>query len=260
MSINRRGDYIGRQGVEKAYDEFLSGKSGGNIIQVNANGQLIKVLDTVEPDPSCNIFLTINCCLQQKAELLLKDKTGAIVAMDPSSGEILAMVSSPAFDQNLFVDGISRKEWNELITNRDHPLTNKAISGEYPPGSTYKIVTAIAGLEEQLIDVDSTVTCTGGYQFGNRVYGCWKERGHGTVDIVRALAESCDVYFYQLGRKAWRRSAIVVREHCGLGLRTGIDLDPESTGLIPTSDWKKKRFGIPWQTGENSIYCNRPGV
>lgn len=247
----QRGDYIGKQGVEKAYDESLSGKPGGRIIQVNANGQMIKVLDTVAPVAAHNIFLTIDFNLQQKAESLLQDKTGAVVAMDPLSGDVLVMASSPSFDQNVFVDGISRKEWKSLTSNPDHPLTNKAISGEYPPGSTFKIVTAIAGLEEKLIDDSTKVFCPGGYRFGNRVYGCWKEQGHGTVDITMAIAQSCDVYFYQLGRRLGVDRLAEYAKKCGLGSCTGIDLSNESEGLIPTSEWKKKRFGIPWQAGES---------
>ncbi len=247
----QQGDYIGKQGVEKAYEELLSGNPGGRIVQVNANGQMIKVLDTVAPEAAHNLFLTIDFELQQKAESLMQDKAGAVVAMDPFSGEILAMASSPSFDQNLFIDGISHQEWNELISNPDHPLTNKAISGEYPPGSTFKIVTAIAGLEEKLVDDTTKVYCPGGYRFGNRVYGCWKEQGHGTVDVISALAESCDVYFYQLGRKLGVDRLAGYANNCGLGMQTGIDLANESSGLVPTSEWKKKRFGVPWQAGEN---------
>jgi penicillin-binding protein 2 len=249
--FKQRGDYIGRYGVEKEYEEFLSGKPGGRIIQVNANGQMIKVLDTVAPEAAHNIFLTIDIQLQQKAEALLQGKTGAVVAMDPLSGEILAMASSPSFDQNLFVDGISHQEWKSLISNPDRPLTNKAISGEYPPGSTFKIVTAMAGLEEKLVDDTTKVFCPGGYRFGNRVYGCWKEQGHGTIDIFNAFAESCDVYFYQLGRRLGVDRLAEYAKKSGLGSATGIDLANESSGLVPTSEWKKKRFGVPWQAGEN---------
>ncbi len=246
----QRGDYIGKQGAEKSFEALLSGKPGGRIIQVNANGQMIKVLDTVPPEPANHIFLTIDARIQQKAESLLEDKTGAVVAMDPFSGEILAMASAPSFDQNRFIDGITHTEWKELTSGKDRPLINKAISGEYPPGSTFKIVTAMAGLEEKLIDDATRVYCPGGYRFGNRVYGCWKEQGHGTVDVVKALAESCDVYFYQLGKRLGVDRLAEYAKKCGLGACTGIDLANESSGLIPTSEWKKKRFGAPWQPGE----------
>jgi len=249
--FKQRGDDVGRQGVEKTYDQLLSGKPGGRIIQVNASGQMIKTLDIVKPEPAHNIFLTIDNQLQCQAEMMLQDKTGAIVAMDPSSGEVLAMASSPGFNQNLFIGGIPHKEWNELISNPDHPLTNKAITGEYPPASTYKIVTAMAGLEEKVIDIDTTTFCPGGYKFGNRVYRCWQERGHGTISVIQALAESCDVFFYNVGRRLGVDRLAWYAKKCGLGAPTGIDLDMESKGLIPTSDWKKKRIGISWQAGEN---------
>jgi penicillin-binding protein 2 len=248
---NRGGDYIGRFGIEKAHENELSGKPGGKIVQVNANGQVIEVLDTVPPVPGCNIFLTIDEQLQKKTEELLEGKTGAALAMDPGSGEILAMASSPGFDPNLFISGISRKQWQALISNPDRPLMNKAVQGEYPPASTYKIVTAIAGLEEGIIDQDTTVYCSGSYTYGNRSYGCWKPQGHGRIRLVRAIAESCDIYFYSLGKRLGVDRLAWYAKGCALGSPTGIHLDMESDGLIPTAEWKKKYRGVPWQAGEN---------
>jgi penicillin-binding protein 2 len=246
----RRGDLIGKFGAEKTFENFLQGERGGRQVEVNANGQVVQILKTVAAKPGQNIQLTIDYQLQKKAEMLLQGVAGAAVAMEPASGRILALASSPSFDQNYFINGMSHEQWDSLISNPFRPMENKAIQGEYPPGSTYKIITALAGLSEGVIDEDTEFFCPGYYRFGNRVYRCWKRGGHGKVDIVKAIAESCDVYFYQVGellgvdRLAWYAKA------AGLGAPTGIELDNEARGLIPTAAWKKNRTGIPWQKGE----------
>jgi penicillin-binding protein 2 len=246
----RRGDLIGKFGAEKALESFLQGERGGRQVEVNANGRVVRVLKTVAAKPGQNIQLTIDFRVQQKAESLLRGVAGAAVAMDPASGRILALASSPSFDQNYFVDGMSHEQWDSLISNPFRPMENKAIQGEYPPGSTYKIITALAGLVEGVIDENTEFFCPGHYRFGDRVYRCWKKGGHGRVRIIKAIAESCDVYFYQVGdllgvdRLAWYAKA------AGLGSPTGIRLDKEARGLIPTAAWKKKRTGIAWQKGE----------
>ena len=246
----RRGDFIGKFGAEKAFEKNLQGTRGGRQVEVNANGRVVRVLKTVAAKPGQNIHLTIDHVLQKKAESLLQGVAGAAVAMDPGSGRILALASSPSFDQNYFASGMSHEQWDLLISNPFRPMENKAIQGEYPPGSTYKIITALAGLEEGVIDESTEFFCPGYHRFGNRIYRCWKRGGHGKVDIVKALAQSCDVYFYQVGqllgvdRLAWYAKA------GGLGSLTGINLGKEGKGLIPTAAWKKKRTGIPWQRGE----------
>jgi len=246
----RRGDFIGKFGAEKAFEKYLQGTRGGRQVEVNANGRVVRVLKTVAAKPGQNIHLTIDHILQKKAESLLQGVAGAAVAMDPGSGRILALASSPSFDQNYFASGMSHEQWDSLISNPFRPMENKAIQGEYPPGSTYKIITALAGLEEGVIDEATEFFCPGYHRFGNRIYRCWKRGGHGKVNIVKALAQSCDVYFYQVGqllgvdRLAWYAKA------GGLGSRTGINLGKESRGLIPTAAWKKKRTGVAWQRGE----------
>jgi penicillin-binding protein 2 len=160
------------------------------------------------------------------------------------------LVSSPSFDQNAFVDGMSHKQWNSLISNPLRPMENKAIQGEYPPASAYKIITAIAGLEEGIIDKNTTFYCPGYYKYGNRVYRCWRRGGHGSVNIFKALAESCDVFFYQVGQKLGVDRLAFYAKACGLGTPTGINLDNEAAGLIPTAAWKKRRTGVAWQKGE----------
>ena len=247
---SRSGDLIGKFGAEKVYENSLRGKRGGRQVEVNANGLVVRILKTVDAEPGHNVFLTIDQRLQHRAEELLDGVVGAAVAIEPGTGQILALASSPSFDQNVFVGGISHEQWDSLISNPFRPMSNRAIQGEYPPGSTYKIITALAGLEEGVIDDRTTLNCPGYYRFGNRVYRCWKKGGHGKVDIIKAVEESCDVFFYQVGQRlgvdrlAWYAKAF------GLGSPTGIFLDQEAHGLIPTAAWKKKRTGIPWQGGE----------
>ncbi len=246
----RRGDFIGKFGAEKAYENYLRGIRGGRQVEVNANGQVVRVLKTVAAKPGQNIHLTIDQALQKKAESLLRGVAGAAVAMEPDSGRILALASSPSFDQNYFAAGMSHDQWDTLVSNPFRPMENKAIQGEYPPGSTYKIITALAGLEEGVIDENTQVFCPGFYRFGNRTYRCWKKGGHGQVEIIKAITESCDVYFYKVGellgvdRLAWYARA------SGLGSPTGINLDKEANGLVPTAAWKQRRTGVPWQEGE----------
>lgn len=244
------GDFIGKFGVEKSFEGHLRGVRGGYQVEVNATGQIVRILKTVPAQAGRDITLTIDHELQETAEYLLQDQSGAVVAVDPDNGEILAMASSPTFDPNNFIVGMTRDVWSDLINNPFRPLENKAIQAEYPPASTYKIVTAIAGLEEGVIDSEMTHYCPGFYKYGNRVYRCWRRAGHGDVNVVQALKQSCDVYFYQVGealgvdRLAWYAKA-----H-GLGAATGIPIDGEASGLIPTAAWKRKRMGVAWQGGE----------
>ena len=244
------GDYIGKYGIEKIFESFLQGKRGGRQVEVNVMGQVVRILKTVDPQPGRNLYLTIDMHVQKKAEALLKGVAGAVAAMDPQTGQILALASSPSFDQNIFVDGMSHEQWDAMVSNPLRPLENKVIQGEYPPASTFKIITAIAGLEEGVIDKNTTFYCPGYYKYGNRVYRCWKHAGHDSVNVVKALAESCDVFFYQVGQKLGIDRLSMYAIASGLGSPTGIDLDHEATGLIPTKEWKKRRTGVAWQGGE----------
>jgi penicillin-binding protein 2 len=247
---NRRGDFIGKFGVERSFQRFFHGEPGRRKVQVNALGQVTSVLETEDTVPGENVYLTLDIELQRKAEELLREKVGAVVATDPSNGYILALASSPAFDSNAFVEGMTFEAWNELTANEFHPMGNKAIQGQYPPGSTFKIVTAIAALEEGVVDEDDTFYCPGQLRFGNRTYRCWNRRGHGTVNMLDALAESCDVYFFQVGEKLGVDRLARYAQACGLGRTTGVDLDNEASGLVPTASWKLKKMGVPWQAGE----------
>lgn len=248
---NRAGDFIGKFGVEKAYEPYFHGKRGIQHVEVNALGEVTRILKTEEAaEPGKNIYLTLDIRLQRMAESLLEGKVGTALAMDPSNGEILAMAVSPAFDPNAFVEGMTYESWNELVSNEFRPMENKAIQGQYPPGSTYKIVSAIAGLEERVINEQTRLFCPGSYKYGNRTFRCWRRRGHGFMNPVDALAQSCDVFFYQVGEKLGVDRLAKYARACGLGAPTGIELDKEASGLVATSEWKLRRIGVPWQGGE----------
>jgi penicillin-binding protein 2 len=246
----RSGDLVGKAGIEKSYDQYLRGRGGGRQVEVNATGQIMRVLKTVPASPGRNVVLTIDQVVQMKAEELLTGVIGAAVAIDPHTGQVLAMASNPSFDQNKIVSGMTHEQWQAVVSDPLKPLTNRAVQGEYPPASTYKILTAVAGLEEGLIDENTEFCCPGHYRFRGRDYRCWKRGGHGCLSLLQAIAQSCDVYFYQVGqavgvdRLAWYAKAF------GLGAPTGIELANESSGLIPTAAWKLKRTGEPWQEGE----------
>lgn len=246
----RSGDSIGRYGIEKSFEADLQGQRGGHQVEVDVNGRVIKILKTVEPISGKDLILTLDLVLQQQAESLLGENDGAVVALDPSNGDVLVMASAPSFDQNDFIGGISRKKWQVLRDDPGRPMNNKAIQAEYPPASTYKTITALAGLEEKVIDRNSTVFCPGFYKFGNRRYHCWNKHGHGTLNVVDAIAQSCDVFFYQTGEKVGVDALARYAHGAGLGRLTGIRLAHERPGLIPTSSWKKNRFKEPWHAGE----------
>ncbi|MCK4767159.1 MAG: penicillin-binding protein 2 [Desulfobacula sp.] len=246
----RSGDLIGRYGIEKSFEKYLRGKRGGRQIEVDANGRTIKILKTIDPVAGLDLNLTLDLDLQKTAQKLLENKDGAVVAIDPKNGDVLVMASNPSFDQNDFIGGISGKKWKALITDPGKPMINKAIQAEYPPASTYKIITSFAALEEKHIDINTTAYCPGFFKYGNRVYRCWKKHGHGELSIIDALAQSCDVFYYQAGIKAGVDALAQYARGSGLGKKTGIMLGNERKGLIPTSTWKKKRYNESWQGGE----------
>ncbi len=244
------GDTVGKFGIEKYLDAYLGGKRGAEQVEVNVIGKVVKALGRVEPVPGYNVLLTIDARLQGVAWEAADGRPGAIVVMDPRDGSILALVSSPSFDPNLFNGGITSKEWEKLSRNPLHPMENRAISGQYPPGSTYKVVVAAAALEEGLVKEDTKFFCNGSFELGTRAYRCWQKHGHGSVSLHRALVESCDVYFYNLGKMLGVDRLALYAHRFGLGSISGIDLPREKPGLIPTKQWKMARFKEPWQLGE----------
>ena len=253
---NTAGDYIGATGIERKWQNQLNGMSGGRQIEVDAAGRKLGSLAPQKPAvPGYNIILTIDKDLQLLAESLLKEKTGTVVALDPNTGEVLAMANSPAFDPNKFIGGINPADWNEMLNNPAHPFLNRAIGSQYPPGSIFKIVVALAGLEEGEIDPEEEIFCNGTYQLGNHTFDCWKKKfgGHGNVNLHDAIMGSCDVYFYKIGKRLGIDAIAKYARMFGLDRKTNIDLSGEVGGIIPDTEWKLKRDGIPWQQGDTVL-------
>lgn len=251
-ALYRIGDYVGRYGLEKSRERVLHGRRGARQVEVDAMGRELKLLDEVDPVPGHNLTLTIDLKLQKAAAAALGDEVGAVVALDPRNGQVYCLYSAPSFDQNYFITGMSNRLWEILANDPYHPLKNRAISGLYPPGSTYKIITAAAGLSEGVVTPQTTILCPGEIAFGRRTYKCWalKKGGHGNVSLHRAIRESCDVYFYRVGLRLGVDRLAKYARAFGLGSLTGVPLPSESAGLVPDSEWKKRRFGEPWQDGE----------
>ena len=250
--LYRGGDLVGKMGLERLRESDLHGEKGHDYMEVNALGFEQKNLKGDEPLPGNDLHLTLDVELQKIAEeeLAAGNRAGAAVAMEANTGRMLVLASSPTLHLDEFVGGISQKDWQAMLANPLHPLVNKLVQGQYPPASTYKTITALAGLAEGIITPETTLYCSGSHQFGNRVYRCWKKGGHGPISLKRAVAESCDVYFYQVGQKLGVDRLARYANLFGMGNKTGIEMEHEKSGLIPTSEWKKKRYGKPWQEGE----------
>ena len=245
-------DLIGKMGLEKLREADLRGEKGSSSSEVNARGFEQKLLKSDEPLPGREIRLTLDVDLQQIAESMMDqdEKSGAVVAMEVKTGRILVAASAPKIHLEEFTGGISTENWNALLENPKHPLLNKVVQGLYPPGSTYKMVTALAGLATGVITESTIFNCPGHYQFGNRVYMCWRHSGHGAVDLRRAITESCDVYFYQVGQRVGVDGLAEYAHMLGLGRKTGVELEHEKSGLVPTRQWKLKQYKQKWQDGE----------
>lgn len=246
----KQGDFIGKSGVEYQCEKQLAGESGGMQLEVDAVGRIIEIISNKPPKSGSDVFLTLDADLQRFSENIFEEHNGAIVAMDPMNGKILALVSNPAFDPNLFIGGISHKEWQELISSKNHPLQNRALSGQYPPGSIFKIIVGLAALEEKIVTPQTSFFCSGNFSLGTGSYNCWNKHGHGNVKLHDAIVESCDVYFYEVGRKLGIDMIAKYAAVFGMGSLTGFDAGAERRGLVPTKEWKQKKFGEPWQTGE----------
>lgn len=246
----RQGDQVGKSGIERAYESELKGRDGYKSVRVDSAGRETAELGRVDPQPGHNLNLTFDLDLELYAREVFKGKVGVLMAMDPRSGEILAAVNAPSYDPELFSGGISTEDWNRLRDDPDHPLENRAIRGLYPPGSTYKIIPAAAALEEGLINERTSVFCSGSFRFGNRTFRCWKHEGHGYVSVKDAIKHSCDVFFYTMGDRLGVDKLAEYASHLGLGRATGIDVEGEKSGIVPSTGWKKKRFNQDWWPGE----------
>ena len=244
------GDYVGKNGIEKAWEQELHGADGGKQLEVDSRGRILRVISEKNPQVGNSLVLTIDSRLQREAEAAFNEQAGAAIVMDVKSGEVLAFVSSPNFDPALFSSRIPVNVWKGYLEDKRRPLENKAIAGQYPPGSTFKILTALAGLEAGLINENSAVFCDGAYTMGGNRFRCWLHAGHGNVNLKRSLKESCDVYYYRLGEQLGVDKIAALAERFHLGKPLGIGLVGEKGGLIPTVAWKQKRFGKKWFSGE----------
>lgn len=248
----RGGDLIGKAGLERLREGDLSGSKGRDYMEVNALGFEQKSLKGERPVPGNDLQLTLDIDLQKIAEEELSNNkyAGAVVAMEVNTGRLLALASSPPLHLQDFVGGISHANWQAMLDNPLHPLVNKIVQGQYPPASTYKPITALAGLAEGVITPNQTIFCPGYHRFGNRVYRCWKRGGHGSVDLKRAVAESCDVYFYIVGQRLGVDRLAKYARLFGLGNKTGVEMEHEKAGLVPTTEWKRRERNEKWHEGE----------
>jgi penicillin-binding protein 2 len=247
--------HIGKTGVEKTYEEILHGHVGVRQVETTAQGRVVRELRRTAPQPGQNLYLTIDSRLQAAAEAAFGDFTGSAVALDPKTGDVLALVSMPTYDPNPFVNGIEYKDYRELRDNEDQPLFNRALRGQYPPGSTVKPFIGLAGLEQGITGSHSSTYCPGFYMLpgSSRRYRDWKRTGHGTMNLNSAITQSCDVYFYDLALSLGIERMHDYLGHFGFGKRTGIDIVGELPGLLPSAQWKRRRRGEPWFPGETII-------
>jgi len=244
------GDYIGKYGLEKAYEAYLRGMDGEKRVEVDSRGREVRTLEQKDPIPGNSIYLNVDLDIQAVIDKALENRRGGCIVVDPKTGGVIALVSRPAFDPNKFASGITKQDWQAIALDKTHPLQNRVIQGRYPPGSTFKIVSALKGLESGIINERTIFSCRGGFPYGGRVFRCWKKGGHGSVNIHRAIVESCDVFFYNLGLKLGVDRIHEMSDIIGLGRVTGIDLPSEKDGLVPSTEWKKKTYGQPWFEGE----------
>jgi penicillin-binding protein 2 len=245
-------DMIGKEGVEKIYDRYLRGIDGGQQLEIDVYGRPIRTVGALDPVPGSDVKLTLDLEMQKIVEKNLEGKYGAVIVMDPRSGDILAMASRPTYDPNIFAAPLDQREWDRM-DRQGHPFLNRALS-TYPPGSTFKVVNLSATLQEGTEGLDELIECKGMFVLGNRIAKCWLEKGHGKMNILEGLVQSCDVVFYQLGLKNGPGLLSRYARNYGLGTRTGIDLPGELAGLVPDEDWKKRAYKDVWVKGDSINY------
>jgi len=251
--VNVPGLKTGKTGLEKSLNESIIGDVGYQRYEVNAYGKRVKELKFIEGTAGKNYKTTLDINVQKFASELLKDKSGSICVMDIFTGDLISMVSSPTFDANKFVHGISSKDWQDLISNEKKPLINKSITGLYPPGSTIKPIVALSALENDVVSPNTTVKCKGEIELYGHKYHCWKEKGHGFMRLREAIKQSCDIYFYEIARRLGVDRLAVTANNFGLGKRVFDILDEEKIGLVPTTKWKLKNLGKGWVLGETLL-------
>jgi len=241
---------VGRNNIEARMESVLRGRAGTKRVEVNAGGRVMRELDRDPPTPGSDVQLTVDAGLQNYVEARLGGESAGSVVMDCETGEVLALASSPTFDPNLFVRGISTTAWADLNEDPYRPLANKATQGLYPPGSTYKMIVALAGLEAGLITPEDTVTCTGSIELGNRRFHCWRRGGHGRVNMIDSLSQSCDVYYYELAQQVGIERISAMARRLGCGVRPDLPMSAVAQGLAPTMDWKVRNRGEDWLVGD----------
>lgn len=249
----RPGDYVGKAGLEKQYERYLRGVDGGKQVEVNALGRVVRILGEASSTPGSTLKLTIDRDLQVAAYRAFGKQVGAVVAVDPRTGGILAMVSKPDYDPNIFVKRVKTTDWSLIINNRLHPLQNRCVSSAYPPGSTFKPIMAVAGLTEKACNIHTSVFCPGSFHLGRARFGCWEV--HHQTDFTKAIAQSCDVWFYTLARRMGIDTMAKYAREFGIASPTGIDLpsEPHRIGSMPDTKWKRERFHEGWYPGETVI-------
>lgn len=247
------GDIVGKYGLEREVDAVLRGENGGRHVEVDAGGRDKRLVAEVPPRTGGTVQTTLDLDLQQAAEEAMAGRAGAVIALVPRTGEVLALYSGPAFDPNTFSRGIRKDEWTALVSDSRKPMQNKGLQGTYAPGSTVKPLLALASLEAGARGPEETISCGGAFRFGNKTFRCWKEKGHGTVDMYRAIVQSCDVYFYTLGLRMGPGPVTRLEKDAGLGNLTGIDIPGERQGLVPDPEWKQRVYKQRWQDYESIL-------
>jgi penicillin-binding protein 2 len=248
----RPGEYVGQAGVERRFDAFIRGVDGGEQVEVDARGRSLRLVSRIEPRSGANILLTIDRKLQEAAEAAFAGKKGTVVAMNPTTGEILALVSRPSYDPNLFAQRISGEDWQRIATDAGHPLQNRAFQAQYPPGSIFKLIVAIAGLESGALTPDTKIHCNGAFHLGNVKFDDWKKGGHGTLNLRQAIVNSCNIYFYQAGLKVGIEEIVRMSKAFGLGEPPGLGLGDEVKGHLPNPQPRKR--GQPgWSAGNTVV-------
>jgi penicillin-binding protein 2 len=243
------GDAIGKFGLERMYEKYLRGVDGEKRVEVDASGKEVRTLDIKEPVSGHSLYLNIDLEVQETVDKALEGRQGGAVVSDPRTGAILALVSHPAFDPNQLTSG-SREYWQKIAIDPSHPLQNRVTQGRFPPGSTFKPLVALAALEKGVINENTSFLCGGHFAFGSHVFKCWQKRGHGSVSLHRGIVQSCDVFFYNVGLKVGVDSIHTMAQTIGITKPTGIDLPGEKSGLVPSTEWKKRTTGEKWYEGE----------
>jgi len=243
------GYRIGRMGIEKSFEEVLKGSAGKRQSEVNAAGRTVRILDEMKSENGQDLHLTVDSRLQNEATKLLEKYAASAIIMNIQTGEIIVFVSTPTYDNNLFTVPISHKNWNKLLNDPHRPLQNKAITGVYSPGSIFKLIVGLAGLESGDISLNKKVNCSGKTQIGQQLFHCWKKEGHGRLNLQEALMHSCDVYFYEMAQKIGPEKILKTAENLGFGTPVDIGIQGESSGLLPTADWRQKN-NKSWHTGD----------